>query len=74
MPGGHSYRVIYDQNHLLLLDRLKWAYTTSANISSQSYDETFAKENADVIITPLQANKQASKIYKMGKRNLKRIR
>ncbi|MFC2057442.1 hypothetical protein ACFLR6_00740 [Campylobacterota bacterium] len=25
MPNGHSYRVIQDKHHLLLLDRLKWA-------------------------------------------------
>ncbi|MBD3790477.1 MAG: Sua5 YciO YrdC YwlC family protein [Campylobacterales bacterium] len=74
MPDGHSYRVIQDKHHLLLLDRLKWAYTTSANLSGQEYDETFAKEAADVIITPLHETKQASKIYKLGEHTLKRIR
>jgi tRNA A37 threonylcarbamoyladenosine synthetase subunit TsaC/SUA5/YrdC len=74
MPDGYSYRVIYDKHHLLLLDRLKWAYTTSANRSNQPYDETFARKNADVVITPLHTTKQASKIFKVGKRNLKRIR
>lgn len=74
MPDGHSYRVINDKHHLLLLDRLKWAYTTSANRSNQPYDEIFAQENADVVIAPLHTTKQASTIYKVGKRNLKRIR
>ncbi len=37
----NSYRVIQDKHHLLLLDRLKWAYTTSANLSGETYDEDF---------------------------------
>ncbi|MFT7879786.1 MAG: Sua5 YciO YrdC YwlC family protein [Sulfurimonas sp.] len=74
MPDGHSYRLIRDRHHLLLLNRLKWAYTTSANISGSKYDEDFAKKSADVIVTPLQATKKASTIYKLGKTTLKRIR
>ena len=74
MPDGHSYRVVRDKQHLLLLHRLKWAYTTSANLSSYAYDETFAKEAADVIITPLKENKSASQIFKLGKKTIKRIR
>jgi tRNA A37 threonylcarbamoyladenosine synthetase subunit TsaC/SUA5/YrdC len=74
LANGHSYRVIRDPQHLLLLNRLKWAYTTSANLSNLPYDETFAKNSADVIITPLKATQQASDIYKLGKKTLKRIR
>ena len=74
MPNGHSYRLIQDKHHLLLLNRLKWAYTTSANLSGHDYDETFAKEMADVIIEPLYNTKQASSIYQLGKTRLKRIR
>jgi len=74
MPNGHSYRIIRDKHHLLLLDRLKWAYTTSANLSGHNYDEDFAKEMADIVIEPLQENKQASNIYKLGKQSIQRIR
>ncbi len=74
MPNRHSYRLIQDKHHLLLLNRLKWAYTTSANLSGHNYDERFAKESADVVIEPLQKNKQASNIYKLGKQTIKRIR
>ena len=74
MPDGYSYRVVQDKHHLLLLNRLKWAYTTSANLSSKTYDESFAKESADIIITPLKQNSSASDIYKLGKFTLKRIR
>jgi len=74
MPNGHSYRVVQDKHHLLLLDRLTWAYTTSANLSNRPYDETFTKEVADIIIEPLDATHEASSIYKLGKNSLKRIR
>jgi len=74
LPGGNSYRVIKDRHHLLLLDRLRWAYTTSANLSGKDYDETFAKGAADVIIEPLEGTKNASSIYKLGQYTLKRIR
>jgi len=74
MPDGQSYRVIQDKHHLLLLDRLKWAYTSSANLSGDSYDEDFAKKAADVIIEPLIGTKQASHIYKLGLKKLRKIR
>ncbi len=74
MPNGHSYRVIHDRHHLLLLDRLKWAYTTSANLSNEEYNESFAREMADVIIEPIKETNQSSKIFKLGKHTIKRIR
>jgi tRNA A37 threonylcarbamoyladenosine synthetase subunit TsaC/SUA5/YrdC len=74
MPNGHSYRVIQDKHHLLLLDRLGWAYTSSANLSNESYDEHFAHTMADVIIGPLKEITQASHIYKLGTHTIKRIR
>ena len=74
MPNGYSYRVIQDKHHLLLLDRLKWVYTTSANLSNEAYEESFAREMADVIIEPIKKTDQASQIYRIGKYALKRIR
>ena len=74
LPNTHSYRVVQDKHHLLLLNRLTWAYTTSANLSNKTYDEIFAKEVADVIIEPLTQSQEASHIFKLGKQTLKRIR
>lgn len=74
MPNMHSYRVVKDKHHLLLLDRLKWAYTTSANLSNHAYDEEFTKKVADVIIEPLNQTNISSTIYKLGKQTIKRIR
>ncbi len=74
MQNGHSYRVVKDKHHLLLLNRLGWAYTTSANLSSEAYDENFARESADIVITPLKHKSSASDIYKLGNFSIKRIR
>ena len=74
MPNGNSYRVIKDKHHILLLNRLKWAYTTSANLSGDAYDETFARKMADVIIEPIKKTAKPSSIYKLGKCSKKRIR
>jgi tRNA A37 threonylcarbamoyladenosine synthetase subunit TsaC/SUA5/YrdC len=74
MPNTNSYRVIKDKQHLLLISRLKWAYTTSANLSNKDYDESFAREVADVIVEPLNAKQISSSIYRLGNINIKRIR
>ncbi len=74
MPSGNSYRVVQDTHHNLLLNRLGWAYSTSANLSGKDYDENFAHESADVIIAPLRSNGQASNLFKLGKRKIQRLR
>ncbi len=74
MPSGDSYRVIKDRHHLGLIKRLKWAYTTSANISGASYDKSFAIEAADVVVRPLEGTQNPSTILKLGKHTRRRIR
>jgi len=74
MPNGFSYRVVKDTHHLALLNRLTWAYTTSANLSNKKYNENFAREVADIVVEPLTQTKQASNIFKLGKTTIKRIR
>jgi len=71
----NSYRIIRDRYHLLLLDRLGWAYTTSANPSNKPYDEKFATKSADVIISSNHPNStNPSSIYRLGKNRLIRVR
>ncbi len=74
MPSGDSYRLIREPHHRLLLDRLKWAYTTSANRSGEVYNEDFAIESADIVVAPLQQHHAPSQIIKLGKHRRKRIR
>ena len=74
MPDGDSYRVVPPGHHHLLLERLKWVYTTSANLSNHGYDAKFVQDVSDVTIEPLQNIQQASSIYKLNSKTLKRIR
>jgi len=73
LTKNYSFRVVRDKNHLLLLNRLNGAYSTSANKSGFEYDYNFAYAKADIIVYPLKLGK-ASKIYKVGKKRLKRVR
>ena len=69
----YSFRVIRNKHHNLLINRLGWAYTTSANKSGEEFDLEFAISKADIIVYPLK-NGKPSTIYKLFKRKLKRIR
>ncbi len=72
---GRSWRVIHDPEHRDLITRLGgWAYTTSANRSGEVYDETWAREMADVVIEPLEDRSAPSTILRLNHRTLNKIR
>ena len=76
MPNGHSFRVVKDCEHNLLLDRLKWVYSSSANLSGFEYDRAYAKRVSEVIISSKASSYkgEASSIYKLGQMTIQRIR
>jgi len=75
MPDGNSHRVITDKRHLRLLDRLKYAYSTSANLSNQPFNKEYAQHTTDITILPLDTTQsQPSSIYKVNNRTIKTIR
>jgi len=75
MPNGNSFRVVRESKHNLLLDRLKWAYSSSANLSGKEYNPDYAKEVAEIIISePNIKNSTPSKIYKLGRDRLRVVR
>jgi len=75
MPNGMSFRVVKETEHNLLLDRLKWVYSSSANLSGAEYDEQYARDNAEVILSfPKSKNGKASTIYKLSQSNKRLIR
>jgi tRNA A37 threonylcarbamoyladenosine synthetase subunit TsaC/SUA5/YrdC len=75
LPNGFSFRIVRDKNHLLLIKRFGWLYTTSANESGKEYDYLFAKSRADVVIYPLKERGKPSKILRLSKRGkIKRVR
>jgi len=73
-PHGASFRIVDDSRHLLLLRRLGWAYSSSANLSGRTFDETYARSVADVIVEPLGMPGEPSRILKMNRRKLRRLR
>ena len=75
-PNGHSYRIVREKQHLSLIQKLGWAYTTSANLSGESFNESFASDAADVIVKyPTQPKQRsASRIFKLNNIRMKRIR
>jgi len=74
LPNGTSYRVIHDSKHLVLISKLAWAYSTSANLSNTPYDEKWARSVADMVIEPLADKGRPSKIYKINNRSIQKIR
>ena len=75
MPNGLSFRVVKSTEHRLLLERVHWFYSSSANLSGEEYSETYARDNTEVIVTlPKSKNSKASTIYRLGEKNMKVIR
>jgi len=74
LPDGASYRVIHDHKHLRLISGLSWAYTTSANLSNQAFDEQWARSVADEVIEPLEGNGKPSHIFKINNQSIQKIR
>ena len=75
LPDGRSWRVIHDPRHRMLIRRLGWAYTTSANRSGEAFDEVWARKQADTVIEPLlQQSVIPSRILLLGHYTLKKIR
>jgi tRNA A37 threonylcarbamoyladenosine synthetase subunit TsaC/SUA5/YrdC len=74
-PNGLSFRVVKDTEHNILLNRVKWLYSSSANLSGAEYDKLYAKDNAEVIVSsPSKKKGMASKIYRLGQEKIKSIR
>jgi len=75
MPNGLSFRVVKGTEHNLLLDRLHWIYSSSANLSGAEYYETYAKARAEVVVSfSKKRSGKASTIYRLGQKNMKVIR
>ena len=75
MPNGNSFRVVKETQHNLLLDRIQWSYSSSANLSGAKYDEQYAKKMTEVIIGfSDKKNGEASKVYCINQSRLKVIR
>lgn len=75
-PSGESFRVVRDKKHLEFLKKFKWMYSTSANLHGKKFDEKWAKSAADIIVEDERGlyEGEASKIYRLGRKKIKKIR
>ena len=71
-----AIRVIKDSKHSEFLQFFPFLYSTSANLHKQDFDENFALKGADIIVLDKRkiAQKEASKIFKLSNKNIKRMR
>jgi tRNA A37 threonylcarbamoyladenosine synthetase subunit TsaC/SUA5/YrdC len=75
-PNQEAIRVVKDKEHLKFLNKIKWLYSSSANKSNEDFCLDFAIKSADVIIYTKRdfEDKEASKIFKITKKRIKRLR
>lgn len=73
---NEAIRVVKDEEHLKFLKKMRWCYSTSANKSGKDFDKDFAISVADIVIYDKRGFSQTtpSKIYKLSKTKLKRLR
>jgi len=73
---NEAYRIITEPHHREFLKKFKWMYSSSANESGKNFDEEFATKNADVLVIDKRGyfESEPSKIYKLSKNKIKRLR
>ncbi len=73
---NEAYRVILEPHHREFLNKFKWMYSSSANESGKNFDEEFAINNADILLIDKRGYFEStpSKIYKLSKNKIKRLR
>lgn len=76
-PNGNSFRVI-EKDDLFhpFISKFEALYSTSANLTGNSFDEIFAKEKSDVIVYTKDGFSEtaSSSIYKVNKQKILKIR
>lgn len=73
-PNLKAIRVVKDEKHAKFLVKFGWMYSTSANLHGQKFNLEFAKNVVDVIADSEFSEKQASRIFKLSKNKIKKIR
>jgi len=77
-PNFRSFRLVRGTPHNLLLNRIGWLYSSSANESGKEYSPHYAKRQAEVLVSippSLREEQDApSAIYRLSFRNQIRIR
>ncbi len=76
-PNTNSFRVVAKEDKFYdFIRKFKNIYSTSANITTKSFDEEFARINADIVVERKIGFSQtvSSSIYLLKKKKFKKIR
>ena len=73
-PNSLAVRVIKDHEHSKFLDEFGFMYSTSANLHGKNFDLEIAKNIADIVVDDKFSENSPSKILKISKNKIKKIR
>jgi tRNA A37 threonylcarbamoyladenosine synthetase subunit TsaC/SUA5/YrdC len=75
-PNHEAVRVVHEPIHRAFLEKLGWAYSTSANPTKEAFDIEYAKQKADEIIEDRRGffEDKASALWKLGLKRARRLR
>ncbi|QCD44151.1 Sua5 YciO YrdC YwlC family protein [Campylobacter mucosalis] len=73
-PNQKAIRIVKDCAHAKFLADFDWLYSTSANLHNMKFDENWARKVADVVIDDTLFEGQSSKIFKISRAKIKKIR
>ncbi|NLY04272.1 MAG: Sua5 YciO YrdC YwlC family protein [Campylobacter sp.] len=73
-PNSKSIRVVKECEHVKFLDKMGDMYSTSANLSGMKFDEEWARSVADEIEGEDFKEGESSKIYKISRSKIRKIR
>jgi hypothetical protein len=73
--NGEALRLVFG-DHAAFFRAVEWAYSTSANATGERFDAAWAIAKADVIAIDRRGlyEEAPSKIYRLGKMRLKKVR
>ena len=73
-PNLRSFRVVKECKHAEFLSTHGWFYSTSANLHGAKFDEKFAREAANIIVDETFFESAPSRILRISRSNLRKIR
>jgi tRNA A37 threonylcarbamoyladenosine synthetase subunit TsaC/SUA5/YrdC len=76
LQNGYSFRVVKNSLHISFLEKFHALYSTSANETNKHFSLDFAKNVSNVIVEDERGFFEAppSKVLKLGKTKIKRVR
>ena len=75
-PNNQAVRIVQDTRHKRFLQKFGWMYSTSANKSGKHFDQTWARNQADIVVYEPCGffEGEPSRLVKLGKKKLRRLR